>query len=171
MSRYDAKGRKSFPQVCLSGEFSAELNHYFDWFSAVPDSVIKKVLPQLNPYFFSPRENHAVGMAFGARIAGKRPCVLMQNSGLGLAMDAILGLFVLYKQGLLLVISNRGELEWEEIQHQDWGDVTIPILEAAAITVIDFGREGLPAIKKACQLVDEENRVVVVLLHRGNLDE
>ena len=171
MSRHDEKSRELFPQICTSLEFATELMRHRDWFSAIPDSVIKKVLPQLTPYFFMPRENHAIGMAFGARIAGKRPCALMQNSGLGLALDAILGLFNLYKQGLLLVVSNRGELDWEEIQHQDWGGITIPILEAAGLTVIDFDREGLPAVERACQLVEKENRVVVLLLHRGNLDE
>ncbi len=167
----DAIGRENFPQICSSKEFAVELSHHCSWFSAVPDSVIKKVLPLLNPYFFAPRENHAIAMAFGARIAGARPCILMQNSGLGLALDAIVGLFNLYNQGLLLVVSNRGELGWEEIQHQDWGDITIPLIESAGLTIIDFNREGLPAIEKACRLVKQKNRAVVLLLHRGNLDE
>ncbi len=169
--RFDSQGRRLFEQICTSSEFAVELMNYCDWFSAVPDSVIKKVIPVLTSYHFTPRENHAVGMAFGARIAGKYPCVLMQNSGIGLSLDAIFGLFMLYRQGLLLVVSNRGELEWEEIQHQDWGAITIPLLEAAGLTIIDFNREGLSAIEKACTLIEKENRVVVVLLHRGNLDE
>ncbi len=171
MSRDNTKGKKFFPQICLSKEFAAELTRYCDCFSAVPDSVIKQVLPRLTPFFFAPRENHAIGMAFGARLAGKRPCVLMQNSGLGLALDAILGLFVLYKQGVLLVVSNRGELAWEEAQHQDWGDITVPLLAAAGITTIDFAQQGLPAIKQACRMVENEHRVVALMLHRGNLDE
>jgi phosphonopyruvate decarboxylase len=157
--------------ICTSSNFATELMRHFDWFSSVPDSVIKQLIPALEPYFFAPRENHAVGMAFGAKIAGKMPCVLMQNSGLGLALDAIMGLFMLYKQGLLLIVSNRGELEWEEIQHRDWGRITIPILQAAGLTIMDFEREGPQSLAKASELIENDNKIVVLLLHRGNLDE
>jgi sulfopyruvate decarboxylase TPP-binding subunit len=169
--RQDAQGRPLYPQVCTSAAFADQLKLHCDWFSAVPDSVIKRVLPLLTPYQFAPRENHAVGAAFGAAIAGKRPCVLLQNSGLGLALDALLGLFRLYGQGLLLVVSNRGELAWEEVQHQDWGVITPPLLKATGFPVFDFEEGGLPSIDSAARAAFEEGEIAVVLLHRGNLDE
>ncbi len=170
MSRCDEKGRPLADQVCTALEFAQKLMRHCDWFSAVPDSVIKKVLPELSPYHFAPRENHAVGMAFGARLGGKSPCVLLQNSGLGLCLDALLGLFVLYGQGLLLVVSNRGELKWEEIQHQDWGRLTLPLLESLGFPVIDFERLGLAGIGRAAHLA-QEGKIAILILHRGNLDE
>ncbi len=171
MNRVDAKGRALFDQISSSREFAAALMKYFDWFSGVPDSVFKNVLPLLQPQQFAARENHAVGAAFGARIGGKNPCVLMQNSGLGLSLDAILGLFELYRQGLLLVVSNRGELAWEEIQHQDWGRLTLPLLNATNFTVLDFQTHGVSAIAQAADIIATEQCIVVLLVHRGNLDE
>lgn len=169
--RLDDKGRQIFPLICNSRQFSRELNKYFDWYSGVPDSVLKKTQACLEEFYFSSRENHAVAMAFGARIGGKKPCLLIQNSGLGLAIDALLGLFRLYGQGLVLVVSNRGELEWEEVQHQDWGEITLPLLQSLRVPVIDFGDIGLGSLKKASDLAYEQNEIVVLNVHRGNLDE
>ena len=95
----------------------------------------------------------------------------MQNSGLGLALDALIGLFCLYKQGLVLVVSNRGELEWEEIQHQDWGKLTLPLLEVSGFTVFDVEKDGISAISQAAQKAEMAREVAILLLHRGNLDE
>lgn len=169
--RLDERGRPLFPQVGNSEQFASALQEHCDWFSSVPDSVIRAVLPRLANYHFAPRENHAVGMAFGAAIAGKRPCLLLQNSGLGLALDALLGLFGLYQRGVLLVVSNRGELPWEEIQHKDWGALTLPILQQTDWPLIDYQQTGLDGIEQAARLAFEENRIAVLLLHRGNLDE
>ncbi len=167
----DARGRKIAPQIADSRSFAAELQRHCDWFSAVPDSVIRSVLPQLVDCQFAPRENHAVGMAFGAKIVGRKPCLLMQNSGLGLALDALLGLFGLYRQGLLLVVSNRGELDWEELQHQDWGKLTLPLLQQTGWPLIDYQQEGLAGVARAAALAFNRQQITVLLLHRGNLDE
>lgn len=169
--RVDAQGRPLYPQVADSRRFAAELQRHCDWFCAVPDSVIRSVIPLLAPYTFAPRENHAVALAFGAALAGKRPCVLMQNSGLGLSLDALLGLFGLYGQGLLLVVSNRGELPWEEPQHQDWGALTLPVLQQTGWPLIDYQQEGLAGMERAARLAFEQRRIAVLVLHRGNLDE
>ncbi len=169
--RLDEKGRALFPQVEDSEHFTACLERQCDWFSAIPDSVIRKVIPCLKKYHFAARENHAVAQAFGASMAGAKPCVLMQNSGLGLSLDALLGLFGLYQRGLLLVVSNRGELPWEEVQHQDWGKLTLPILQGLGWTIVDYQEEGLQGLERAAKLAFSEQKIVVVMLHRGNLDE
>lgn len=56
------------------------------------------------------REEECIGYAAGQRIAGKRPVVLMQSSGLGNALNALGSLAVPYRLGLPLVISMRGTL-------------------------------------------------------------
>ena len=56
------------------------------------------------------REEECVGYAAGQRIAGRRPVVLMQSSGLGNALNAIGSLAVPYRLGLPLVVSMRGTL-------------------------------------------------------------
>jgi sulfopyruvate decarboxylase subunit alpha len=169
--RLDSKNREINDLVCDSHEFSNELMKYFNWFTGVADSVIKNTLAIISPFYFSTRENHAVGMAFGAHLNGKKPCVLIQNSGIGLALDSLYGLFSQYNKGLVLIISNRGELDWEEIQHKEWGATTLNILAASNIKVIDFQEYGVYAIQKAHDAAYLDNQIVAIILHRGNLDE
>lgn len=169
--RQDERGRELFEQQATAAEFAAALARHCDWISAVPDSVFRRVLPALPHWHFAPRENTAVAMAFGACLGGKRPAVLLQNSGLGLCLDALLGTFRLYGQGLLLVVSNRGVLPWEEIQHHDWGAITDDLLAAALIPQVDFDIEGMVGLERAVQRVETENAIVALVLQRGNLDE
>ena len=169
--RRDELGRKLFDQKCTATIFAATLTGHCDWISGVPDSVFRRVLPALPQWYFAPRENHAVAMAFGARLGGKRPAVLIQNSGLGLCLDALLGTFRLFGQGMLLVVSNRGVLPWEEVQHRDWGLITENLLKAACIPQIDFNQEGIEGLKRAASQAEEERIIVSLILQRGNLDE
>ena len=114
----------------------------------------------LNDFHFSPRENHAISMAFGAKLAGANPAVLIQNSGLGLSLDALLGTFTLYKQGLLLVVSNRGTLQWEEIQHQDWGKITCKLLKAMDIPFLSLNDLGVEAIARCSEIAFKKIKFV-----------
>jgi mRNA-degrading endonuclease toxin of MazEF toxin-antitoxin module len=54
------------------------------------------------------REEECIGYAAGQRIAGQRPVVLMQSSGLGNSLNALGSLVVPYRLGLPLVVSMRG---------------------------------------------------------------
>jgi sulfopyruvate decarboxylase subunit alpha len=56
------------------------------------------------------REEECIGYAAGQRIAGQRPVVLMQSSGLGNSLNALGSLAVPYRLGLPLVVSMRGAL-------------------------------------------------------------
>ena len=169
--QYDDKNREIFDQKADAATFAHALERHFNWFSGVPDSVFQKVLPALRHWQFAPRENSAVAMAFGARLGGLRPCVLIQNSGLGLSIDALLGTFHLYNTGLLLVVSNRGALSWEEVQHQYWGKITRRLLAAAGIPQVSFDTEGLDGIERAAALAVETNKITCLLVDRGNINE
>ena len=169
--RLDEKGRDLFDLKMSSAEFTKDIESQCNWFGCVPDSVFKQVLPKLKHWHLAPRENHLIGMAFGAKLAGQKPAVLIQNSGIGLCLDALLGTFCLYNQGLLLVISNRGVLQWEEIQHQDWGDITEPLLSVSKIKSISFDEEGIDGLNRAAKMAFENNEVVALTIQRGNLDE
>ena len=169
--RIDTRGREINNQVIWSGEFASELKKYCDFFTGVPDSVLAKTQENLLDFVFSSRENHAISLAFGALIGGAKPCVLMQNSGLGLSIDSLLGLFRLYHQGIFIVVSNRGELEWEEVQHKDWGQVTKPLLKALDFKIIELEQEGVSSIDKAFTEAYCNNRITILLVKRGNLDE
>jgi sulfopyruvate decarboxylase subunit alpha len=80
----------------------------------VPDTRLQGILSRLADNGVRmrslTREEECVGYAAGQRIAGQRPVVLMQSSGLGNALNALGSLAVPYRLGLPLVVSMRGTL-------------------------------------------------------------
>jgi sulfopyruvate decarboxylase subunit alpha len=79
------------------------------------------------------REEECVGYAAGQRIAGQRPVVLMQSSGLGNALNALGSLAVPYRLGLPLVISMRGTLGEANPSQVPLGRATGQLLGALGI--------------------------------------
>ena len=79
------------------------------------------------------REEEGVGICAGAYLGGKRPALMMQNSGLGNSINALASLNSLYKIPLLLIISHRGG-EGEPIAGQvPMGRLTPKLLDAMEI--------------------------------------
>ncbi len=54
------------------------------------------------------REEEGAGICAGAWMGGRRPALLMQNSGLGNSINALASLNSLYGIPLLMIISHRG---------------------------------------------------------------
>lgn len=54
------------------------------------------------------REEEGVGICAGASMGGRRPALLMQNSGLGNSINALASFDFLYGIPLLMIISHRG---------------------------------------------------------------
>ena len=76
------------------------------------------------------REEEGIGICAGAYLGGKKPAILMQNSGLGNSINALKSLTELYKFPLLMIMSHRGT-EGENICGQvPMGESTPRILEA-----------------------------------------
>ncbi len=79
------------------------------------------------------REDNAVGMAAGASLAGRRPAVLMQNSGLGQAVNALASLTQPYAISMLLIVSLRGTDEDKTPENFLMGQLTRPILRGLGV--------------------------------------
>ena len=79
------------------------------------------------------REEEGVGLCAGAWMAGRRPALLMQNSGLGNSINALASLDLLYGIPLLMIISHRGGKGEPVIGQVPMGRLTVPLLEAMAI--------------------------------------
>ena len=76
------------------------------------------------------REEEGIGICAGAYLGGKKPAILMQNSGLGNSINALKSLTELYEFPLLMIMSHRGT-EGENICGQvPMGESTPRILEA-----------------------------------------
>jgi sulfopyruvate decarboxylase alpha subunit len=79
------------------------------------------------------REEECVGYAAGVRLAGGRPLVLMQCSGLGNALNALGSLVIPYGLGIPLVISMRGTLGEANASQMPLGRATTSLLDALGV--------------------------------------
>ena len=108
--------------------------HRFDFFTGVPCSLVEDVIAVLEqgtraPYIAAVREDVAVGMAAGAWLAGRRPCVLMQNSGLGTSLNALASLSLMYGLPALVVVTWRGHGGKDAPEHILTGAITTHLLD------------------------------------------
>ena len=159
------------PQIMWADALASQLLEQCDYFTGVPDGALKKLLSFVAPYYPAPREDHALAMAFGARLMGKKPCVLMQNSGVGYIGDVLLGLTTLYNVGVVMVISCRGEFENEEPQHQAWGYYrTKNVLQTYKVHVVDL-IEKENAVVRAADLAWRLNFATAILVRRVVINE
>lgn len=118
--------------------FTALRDRGFDFFAGVPCSLIKGLLAHLDaqdevPYLAAAREDGALGMAAGAAMAGKRPVVLMQNSGLGVSINALLSLHRIYELPCLLLITWRGYGGVDAPEHVHMGPMMPDLLDMLEI--------------------------------------
>lgn len=130
-------------------EFCTQLkNNGFDFFSGVPCSLLGPIIESLSQgkdyqYVPATREDEALGIAVGAYMGGKKPVVLMQNSGLGNSMDALTSLILLYKFPILLIISWRGYEENDFPEHSLMGKYMLDFLETMKIPAIVLSKNEL----------------------------
>ena len=112
------------------------------------------------------REEEGVGMICGAYLGGSPGALLMQNSGLGNAANAIASLAVPYQIPFLLLISQRGELgEFNTVQ-VGMGQALRPTLDALDVPHFTPEREEDVAkvMDGACKLAFSTDRPVAVIL-------
>jgi len=56
------------------------------------------------------KEDEGMGLCAGAWMGGKRPCIIMQNTALGVTVNTLATLIQFYRMPLPMLISYRGEL-------------------------------------------------------------
>lgn len=108
----------------------------FNFFTGVPDSILGGIIETLMErrlYTPSVREDEAVAMAAGAYMGGMVPAVLMQNSGLGTSLNALISLNMIYRQPCLLIVSWRGFEGKDAPEHLVMGEAMLQLLDAVRI--------------------------------------
>lgn len=108
----------------------------FDFFAGVPCSLVAPVIAELaarGRYLGETREDAALGVAAGAYLGGRRPVVVMQNSGLGVSLNALGSLHLLYELPVLLLITWRGHEGRDAPEHLVMGAVLPRLLDLFAI--------------------------------------
>ena len=111
------------------------------------------------------REEEGVGICAGAWIGGKKPALLMQNSGLGNSINALASLDSLYEIPLLMIISHRGCAGEPIIGQVPMGRLTPKLLEAMEIPSFSPSlAEAEETILKAWRLAESLHKPVAILL-------
>lgn len=111
----------------------------FGPFTGVPCSFLGPVISCLqheipDSYLISANEGEAVAIAAGAWLAGRRPVVILQNSGLGNAVNPLTSLCHTLRIPVLLLVTWRGEPGTpDEPQHRLMGGITRSLLSSMEI--------------------------------------
>ena len=84
-----------------------------DFFLSVPCKLLANMITILesdkNLYYTAiPREEEGMGICAGAYLGNKLPCIMMQNTGIGNSVNAIVSLLQLYQMPVVFLISYRG---------------------------------------------------------------
>ena len=145
----------------------------FDFFTGVPDSTLGGIIATLieqRAYVPAVREDEAVGMAAGAFMGGKVPVVLMQNSGLGTSLNALISLNLIYRQPCLLLISWRGHDGKDAPEHLVMGQVMTRLLDLVRIPHRTLGAETVREdIGWAAQVFMKQRIPAALLIQKGML--
>ena len=84
-----------------------------DFFLSVPCKPLANMITILENdkdiyYSAIPREEEGMGICAGAYLGNKLPCIMMQNTGIGNSVNAIVSLLQLYQMPVVFLISYRG---------------------------------------------------------------
>ena len=146
----------------------------FDFFTGVPCSLVGGVLAELErrgTYLGETREDAALGVAAGADLAGRLPVVVMQNSGLGVSLNALGSLHAIYELPVLLVITWRGYEGKDAPEHLVMGDVLPQLLDLFAIPHrAPSASELADAATWAGATAREKRKPVALLIRPGVLE-
>jgi phosphonopyruvate decarboxylase len=136
----------------ISGrDFAGHLErHGFDFFTGVPCSLIEDLIAVLErgtraPYVAAVREDAGVGVAAGAWFGGRRPVVLMQNSGLGTSLNALASLSLMYGLPALLIVTWRGFGGKDAPEHILTGEISPKLLELLGVPYRILAADSLDA--------------------------
>jgi len=148
----------------------------FDFFAGVPCSLLAGVLRLLDAeprygYLSAVREDAAIGAAAGAYLGSGKPVVFMQNSGLGVSLNALASLSLLYELPVLLVISWRGEGGRDAPEHLLMGQITDRLLDTIGVPhqLLDPARLDEQVAAAAARL-DETRRPFALIVRKGILE-
>jgi phosphonopyruvate decarboxylase len=149
----------------------------FDFFAGVPCSLLKGLVSILDEdkdahYVSATREDSAIGMAVGAWLGGRMPMVLMQNSGLGVSVNALASLSTMYEVPTLLVVSWRGKDGKDAPEHILMGEIMCPVLDLMKIPwrVLDGSQPMPPQVAWAKQAMVEVRGPVALVVPAGVLE-
>lgn len=151
------------------------LRRGYEFFSGVPCSHLAgpiELLSRKRQYVPAANEGAALSIAAGARLAGARSAVLLQNSGLGNLVNPLASLVLPYRIPLLLLVSMRGwPLGTDEPQHEVMGAATWSVVDSCGVSTALI-QPNLDSLEEALDLADKaglRSEPFCVLIPRGTV--
>ena len=133
----------------------------------LPCDRMKKLLPLIPRSFREVRlmrEEGGVGIAAGLYLAGRKPALVIQSTGIGNSLTVLSSLNKTYRLPLPILASWRGVYKEGIPAQVDFGKCLPGILDGAGIPYITVEDPGdLPAVRSAIFTAYEENTPYIVL--------
>ena len=94
---------------------NAMVNNKIQFVTTVPCKQLSGIIELLEQderilHVPSNKEDEGMGLCTGAYMGGKRPCIIMQNTAIGVTINALATLIQFYRMPLPMLISYRGEV-------------------------------------------------------------
>lgn len=161
-------------------------NYGIDFFTGVPDSLLSPLCDMLMQRYGAAGKHHVVGqneggcvgLAAGSYLAGGGgiPCVYMQNSGIGNALNPAVSLVhsKVYGIPILYIVGWRGQPgQRDEPQHVYQGEITKELLEIQGMQVLVLeaktSEEDLRAFLQGFRDEAVEGGSCAILVQKGAL--
>ena len=145
-------------------------NHGVDFFVSVPCSLLGEVIEILETdedvtYTPVTREEEGIGILAGAYLAGRRPAIVMQNSGYGNIVNAVCSLTNYYNIPIVMLVSHRGSAG-ERIEAQvPMGDAVQGVMEASGVKCVSVEHPSeLDRVDEGIDWAHENEKSIAFLL-------
>jgi phosphonopyruvate decarboxylase len=165
--------------VIEAGDFvEAARAHGFRRYTGVPCSFLTPFInyvinDETLDYVSAANEGDAVAIGAGAVLGGERAVVMMQNSGLGNAVNPLTSLTWVFRIPLLLIITHRGAPGLkDEPQHELMGSITGVMLEQMQVPWEPFPASAAdiaPTLARAVAAMERERRPYAFIMPKDTV--
>jgi phosphonopyruvate decarboxylase len=150
----------------------------YDFWSGVPCSILTPLInyvidaPNLQ-YIAAASEGEAVAIAIGGHLAGRKPVVICQNSGLGNMVNPLTSLGHPFQIPILLIVTHRGEPGiGDQPQHSFMGAITKDLLNVLNIPFKQFPQQTEDidnALQEADEYMGKTNMPYALIMAKGSV--
>lgn len=139
----------------------------FDFVSGLPCGELRNFIAESGSdpevvHVQTTNERESIGIAQGAWLAGRRPVLYMQNSGLFEASNDLGSLLIPCKTPVLFIVSWRGAPGETATQHFTTGAATIPLLKSFGLPYIsEATRNNVERLKREMDRSDLPGVILV----------
>jgi len=150
----------------------------YSQYAGVPCSFLTSLInyliddPALD-YIGATSEGEAVGITFGAFLAGRKTVTMCQNSGLGNMVNPLTSLNYPFRVPTLLIVTWRGDPRVkDEPQHEQMGRIMHRLLETLEIPCLPFPAteaEIAETMEQAEASMEKRKRPFALILKKGSI--